>query len=135
MKNYLTRIAEEEHTKTCYYRISITKEFGTFGERLVSQTGVREASRDKAASISKYVAEKYLSKEEPFQGSELDIKITLGGELVIAVRNLSKETIRKYNSFNGIPDEKELYEDRLEKFVLKGIREWCSESVFDKGLQ
>src|SRR3990167_7205183 len=129
MKSYLTNITTEKGRTTCQYSIPIA-EFGKLGE-LVSQTGVEEKRRNKAASISKYVAKIYLDRETTFQGSNLKIMNTLGGNLVLLVTNLDKEKIDKYVSSRQIPNERELYDDRLTKILVKGIREWCSDSVFE----
>jgi hypothetical protein len=129
MANYLTSITTEKGMTTCCYRIPIA-EFGKLGG-LVSQTGVREGKRDNAAAISKYVARMYLSKEDPFQGSNVEITHTLGGCLVLAVTNLNQAEISKYVSSRQIPNERELYDDRLVKIVVKGICEWCSDKVFE----
>src|SRR3990170_7947506 len=129
MKKYLTNITTEKGRTTCNYRIPIATEFGKLW-KLVSQTGIREGRRDKAAAISKYVAEKYLNKETPFQGSNLEIRHTLGGDLVMIVTNLDKDMIDKYVSSRQIPNERELYDDRLMKIVVKGIREFTSDNVF-----
>ncbi|MBI2938787.1 MAG: hypothetical protein HYY22_11365 [Thaumarchaeota archaeon] len=129
MANYLTNISTEKGRMTCNYRIPIA-EFGKLWE-LVSQTGIREGRRDKAAAISKYVADKYLNKETPFQGSNLEIRHTLGGNLVVAVTNLGEDVVGKYVSSKQIPNERELYDDRLMKIVVKGIRECCSDNVFE----
>jgi len=130
MKKYLTNITTEKGKTTCNYKIPIAIEFGKLW-KLVSQTGLKEERRDKAANISKYVAENYLDKEPPFQGSNLEIRRTLGGELIVAVKNLDKYMIDKYVSSRKIPNERELYDDRLAKIVVKGIREWCSDKVFE----
>ncbi len=129
MKSYLTSVTTEKGRTTCQYSIPIA-EFGKLGE-LVSQTGVEEKRRNKAASISKYVAKIYLDRETPFQGSNLKIMNTLGGNLVLLVTNLDKEKIDRYVSSRQIPNERELYDDRLTKILVKGIREWCSDSVFE----
>ena len=130
MTNYLTSITTEKGRTTCNYRIPIATEFGKLWG-LVSQTGIREERRDKAAAISKYVAETYLNREPPFQGSNLEIRHTLGGDLVMVVTNLDKDTIDEYVSSRQIPNERELYDDRLMKIVVKGIRECCSDNVFE----
>lgn len=129
MKSYLTGVTTEKGRTTCHYSIPIS-EFGKLGD-LVSQTGIGEKSRSKAASISKYVARMYLDRETPFQGSNLEIMHTHGGHLVLDVTNLDKNKIDEYVSSNQIPNERELYDDRLMKIVMKAIREWCSDSVFE----
>ncbi len=129
MENYLTRITTEKGMTTCTYRIPIT-EFNRLGE-LVSQTGIREGRRDRAAVISEYVTRMYLDKEDPFQGSNLEIINTQGGNLVVAVTNLNQAEIGKYISSRQIPNERELYDDRLVKIVVKGIKECCSDKVFE----
>ena len=130
MTNYLTKITKVKGKTTCIYKIQLASEFGKLW-KLVSQTGITEDRRDKAASISKYVSKKYLNKETPFQGSKLEITQTLRGELVVAVKNLDKKKIDKYVSSKKIPNEREIYGDRLEKIVVKGIRDWCSDKVFE----
>ncbi|MCL4436022.1 MAG: hypothetical protein M1503_08825 [Thaumarchaeota archaeon] len=98
---------------------------------MVSQTGIREARRDKATNISEYVVKNYLSREDPFQGSKLEIRSTGREELFVAVTNLNEDAIHEYVTSKQIPDERELYDDRLVKIVVKGIREWCSDKVFE----
>ncbi len=129
MKSYLISITTEKGKTTCHYSIPIA-EFGKLGE-LVSQTGIGEKRENKAATISKYIAKIYLDREPPFQGSNLKIIHTHEGHLALDVTNLDKDKIDKYVSSKQVPNERELYDDRLMKIVMKAIREWCSDSVFE----